>query len=115
MSIPNDQTTDKHHSGPGVIARLFWMFFGNAILFISIIFIFEHEDGMFHTADAVFWITVVALVFVRYLDIKFCGGLTATGLPASMSHWIKYTILLLICSTAVWALAHAVNYLVVNR
>jgi hypothetical protein len=115
MSIQNDQTTDKRGGGLGVIARLFWMFFGNAILFISIIFIFQHEDGMFHTADVVFWITVVALVFVRYLDIKFFGGLTATGLPASMSHWIKYTILLLICSTAVWTLAHAVNYLVVNR
>jgi hypothetical protein len=115
MPMQNDQTTDKRGGGLGVIARLFWMFFGNAILFISIIFIFQHEDGMFHSADVVFWITVVALVFVRYLDIKFFGGLTATGLPASMSHWIKYTILLLICSTAAWALAHAVNYLVVNR
>jgi hypothetical protein len=115
MSIQNDQTTDKRDGGLGIIARLFWMFFGNFILFISIISIFQHKGGVFHTADVVFWITVVALVFVRYLDIKFCGGLTATGLPASMAHWIKYVAILLICSTAVWVLAHAVNYLVVNR
>jgi len=115
MSIQNDQTTDKQGSGLGIITRLFWMFFGNAILFISIIFIFQHEGRVFHTADAVFWITVVALVFVRYLDIKLCGGLTATGLPASTAHWIKYIVILLISSTAVWVLAHAVNYLVVNR
>jgi len=114
MSIQNDRPTDKHESGLGVIARLFWMFFGNVILFISIIFIFQQEDRVFHTADAVFWITVVALVFVRYLDIKFCSGLTVTALPASMSHWKRYAILLLICSTAIWALAHGVNYLAVN-
>ncbi len=115
MSSQNDQTTDKHGSGLSIIARLFWMFFGNAILFISIIFIVEHKGGMFHTADVVFWITVAILIFVRYLDIKFCVGLTATGNPASIAHWIKYAILLLIFSTAVWAIAHAVNYLVVNR
>ena len=115
MSSQNDQTTDKQGTGLGIIARLFWMFFGNAILFISVIFVFQHKGGMFHTADVVFWITVAILIFVRYLDIKLCGGLTATGLPASMAHWIKYVAILLISSTAVWVLAHAVNYLVVNR
>ena len=88
------------------------MFFGNAILFITSIFIFEHKGGMFHTADAVFWITVAALVLARYLDMKLGTGLTATGMPASMAHWRKYVTLLLICSTAVWVLSHAANYLV---
>jgi hypothetical protein len=115
MSIQNDQTSDKHGSGLSIIARLFWMFFGNMTLCISIIFIFQHRGGVFHTADVVFWITAAVLVFVRYLDIKFCGGLTVMGLPASMAHWIKYAAILLISSTAVWILAHAVNYLVVNR
>jgi len=115
MSIQNDQTTDKQGGGLGIIMRLFWMFFGNMTLFISIVFIIEHKGGMFHTADVVFWITAAALVFVRYLDIRLCGGLTVMGLPASMAHWIKYAAILLISSTAVWGLAHAVNYLVVNR
>ena len=115
MSIQNDQATDKQGSGLGIIMRLFWMVFGNLVLFISIMFIFQHEGGVFHTADVVFWITAAALVLVRYLDIKVCGGLTATGLRASMTHWIKYAAILLISSTAVWILAHAVNYLVVNR
>ncbi|MCX5638264.1 MAG: hypothetical protein NTX52_11320, partial [Planctomycetota bacterium] len=114
MSIQNDQTTDKQGSGLGIIMRLFWMFFGNAILFISIIFVFQHKGGVFHTADVVFWVTVAVLAFVRYLDIKFCSGFTVMGLPASMAHWIKYVAILLISSTAVWVLAHAVNYLVVN-
>jgi uncharacterized membrane-anchored protein len=115
MSIQNDQTTDKQGSGLGIIVRLLWMLVGNAILFISIVFIFQHKGGLFHTADVVFWITVAALVFVRYLDIKLCGGLTVRGMPASMAHWIKYVAILLISSAAVWGISHAVNYLVVNR
>jgi len=115
MSIQNDQTSDKQGSGLGIIMRLFWMVFGNAVLFISIMFIFQHEGGVFHAADVVFWITVAALVIVRYLDIKVLGGLTVTGVPASTAHWTKYVAILLISSTAVWGFAHAVNYLVVNR
>jgi hypothetical protein len=91
------------------------MFAGNEILFISTIFILQHKGGMFHTADVVFWVTVAVLVLTRYLDIKLLGSLTATGQPASMAHWSKYTIFLLICSTAVWVLSHAINYLFVNR
>jgi hypothetical protein len=115
MSIQNDQATDKQGSGLAIIMRLFWMVFGNLVLLISIMFIFQHEGGVFHTADVVFWITAAALVLVRYLDIKVCGGLTVTGLRASTAHWTKYAAILLISSTAVWILAHAVNYLVVNR
>jgi hypothetical protein len=115
MSKQNDQTVVRHDGFLSVIARLFWMVLGNAILFISSIFIFEHEGATLHTIDAVFWITVAAIMLVRYLDIKFLGGLTATGTPASITHWRKHVTLLLICSTAVWVLAHGVNYMVVSR
>ncbi len=114
MSTKNDQPTSKQGIALGILARFFWMFLGNFILFFSIICIFEYKSGLFHTADAVFWITVAALVIVRYLDINLLDGLTATGLPASMSNWTKYVTLLLICSTAVWLLSHAVNYVVVK-
>ncbi len=114
MSTPNDKPRDKQGGILGILARFFWMFLGNFILFISIICIFEYKSRLFHTMDAVFWITVAALVIVRYLDINLLDGLTATGLPASMTHWIKYVILLLVCSTAVWVLSHIVSYMVVK-
>jgi hypothetical protein len=115
MSTHNNQSSGKQGSALGILARFFWMFIGNFILFFSIICIFEYKSGLFHTADAVFWITVAALVIVRYLDINLLDGLTATGLPASMANWTKYVTLLLICSTAVWTVSHAINYLFVNK
>jgi len=110
MSTHNDHTTDKQGSIFGLLARFFWMFVGNVILFVSIVCIFEHKNRLFHTADVVFWVTVAALLIVRYLDINLLGGLTAIGHPASMAHWRRYIIWLLACSTALWLISHIVNY-----
>jgi bacteriorhodopsin len=115
MSTHNDQPTGKQRSILGLLSRLFWMLFGNAVLFFSVVFIFEHKNGLFHTADVVFWITVAALLIVRYLDINLLDGLTATGYPASMAHWRRYIIWLLVCSTALWLISHIVNYFLILR
>jgi hypothetical protein len=115
MKKQNDQPTEKYDSPLGLLARLFWMLFGNITLFILTIVILLNQGKMFNVADVVFWITVALLVLTRYADIKLLGGLTVTDKPASMANWRKYTIFLLICSTAVWGLSHAINYLFVIR
>lgn len=91
------------------------MLIGNLILVFSIAAIVQHKGEWFYVVDLVFWITVPVLAAVRYLDIRFLDGLTATGVPASMTHWRRYVVLLLAFSAVVWAIAHAANYLFVNR
>lgn len=94
------------------MARLWWMLLGNMVLALCLIFIYRNTGGFLHAADPVFWVTVASLVLVRYLDIRFFHGRTATdGAPASITHWVRYTVLLVACSAAVWVLAHAANYL----
>ena len=115
MSTQRDQTTDRQGGFLSIVARLFWMAFGNVVLILSGVSILQHKGEMFHTADVVFWITVPVLMVVRYLDIKLWDGQTAMGTPATMAHWRKYVALLLVCSTAVWVLCHAVKYLSANR
>ena len=87
------------------------MLIGNGVLAISMISILLHEGSMFHAADWVFWITIAAIILVRYLDIKFWGGLTAAGGPATIANWNRYAAALLIGSVGVWTLSHVVNYL----
>jgi hypothetical protein len=55
------------------------------LLLLRIVFIVQNRRGFFHKADGIFGITVVSLMLARYLDIRFCKGLTATGAPASMT------------------------------
>jgi hypothetical protein len=110
MTKQNDQPTEKYDSIFSLIVRTFWMLFGNVILIASAVLIFQRKDWMFHTADVVFWGTVAALILARYLDIKLYNGLTAAGKPSTMSHWRKYTAVLLVCSIVVWGLLHVIYY-----
>ena len=113
MTKQNDQPAEKYDSILSLIVRVFWMLFGNIILIASVVLIFQRRDWMFHTADVVFWGTVAALVLARYLDIKLYNGLTATGKPATMSHWRMYAATLLVCSIVVWGLLHVIYYNIV--
>jgi hypothetical protein len=114
MSVHSPQTTDRQSTAAGLLVRLSWMLLGNAVLGLSAVLIFRNTTGFFHTADAIFWITVAGLVLLRYIDIRFLNGLTAAGAPASARHWVRYVIILSACSVAVWTFAHAMNHLVVR-
>ncbi len=48
------------------------------------------------------------LVAVRYADIRYLGGRTAEGVPATMAHWRRYVLVLMVASTAVWLTAHII-------
>ncbi len=115
MITKDQQITEKHDSILSLILRLFWMLLGNVILIVSAIFILQGKNWQFHTADAFFWGTAVALVLARYLDIKYFNGLNATGEPASMANWRKYAVVLTIGSAVIWALAHIINHIIVNK
>jgi hypothetical protein len=51
------------------------------------------------------------MIIVRLLDIKFLNGQTATGEPASVKHWRRYAIMLVLISAVIWAAAHATAHL----
>ena len=112
MSKADDLTTVKNSSVLGLLARLFWMLLGNAILAISGVSILQYKDRGFHTADAVFWIVIAILIPVRYLDIKFWEGGTCTGGPATMTDWRRYVFMLTGIAGGVWAVLHLVTYIV---
>jgi len=115
MNKQNDQPAEKYDNPLSLLARLFWMLFGNLTLLILTVFILLNKGKPFNAADVVFGVTVALLVLTRYIDVKFLGGLTVTDKPASMADWRKYTTFLLIGSTVVWGLSHTINYLFTNR
>lgn len=115
MSGPNDQIIDKQGTVLGFLARFWWMFAGNMVFAFSLVFLLLNQGGFFHPADWVYWIAVASLVSVRYLDVRFWDGQTATGRRASMRDWSRYATLLLAGAVVVWGIAHAANYLFVSR
>ena len=91
----------------GCLVRLFWMGVGNLILVLATIGIGQNRGGFTLTArDVLFWMTALCLLAVRYIDIRYLGGETADGRPASISDWRRYSAIVLGVSLVLWLGAH---------
>ena len=111
MSAPTNQPIDKQRGILAILARTFWMFLCNFALMVCAANIFMGESKSTRTSDIIFWCVVPAMIIVRFLDIKFLDGQTATGEPATLAHWRRYAVLLIVISAIIWSAAHAVVYL----
>lgn len=89
----------------GCLIPTFWMLVGNGILALSALAI-AAGSGSFGVADAFYWGTVGCMSGARYADICYFSGRTAEGKPATMAHWRRYSVILLVVSGAVWIAVH---------
>lgn len=99
--------------GMGCLTRILWMVVGNLVLIFSASFIARGHYASFSGADMVFWITMALLVLLRYADIARFHGTTAQGnQPATMAHWRRYVVGLVVVAALLWILAHGIAYLI---
>ena len=106
MATPQKEVLPNQDAASGCLVRLVWMLLGNLVLVISALSI-SHRAASFSGADVVFWVTVVAVIWLRYIDITRLHGQTATGTPATMAHWRRYSMLMAAGAFALWIIAHA--------
>jgi hypothetical protein len=83
---------------------------GNLILVLAAIGIGQNHAGFTLTGrDLFFWATALSLLVARYVDIRYLGGQTGDGHPASMTHWTRYAATVLSVSLMFWLVAHAIS------
>lgn len=104
MDGPNDTTG---HTA-GTLARLYWMCIGGAALLILFFLIIRQNPPYLSPANGAYWATVLSLVIVRYVDIRYLRGETAGGTPATLVHWRKYASNLFMASLAAWIIAQLI-------
>jgi hypothetical protein len=109
-SQPASTPVQHQQGGLGTFARIFWALVGNAVVFFVALGIYQRHTGL-TSLDWAYWITVLLLIVVRYCDIKYLGGLTAKDEPATMAHWRKYAMFLLLIAAGIWLLAHGLALL----
>jgi hypothetical protein len=83
------------------------MGFGNVGLLMAALWISQSTG--WSIADLAFWLLVGLLIGTRYIDIVRYQGTTVDGEPATTAHFKRYTLLLLVVSAAVWAVARALG------
>ena len=79
---------------------------GNAILLLCLIYIIHNHVRGLVLVDLGYWLTVVAMVAARWVDIRTYHGDTATGEPATLSHWRQYAVRLASGALVVWIIIH---------
>lgn len=98
MAPPTDRmpTADETSGCFGILLRLFWMLGGVAILiFDGMAIVLKGNRAL---TIVLYWLTVVAIIAARLVDIRFFRGETYNGKPATMKHWIRHVALLLASS-----------------
>jgi len=97
-----DQPGGEQDSGAGCLTRLYWMFLGNALLFILFGLLIQNRPKGPSFLDAGCLIAVASLVWIRYIDVRHLNGQTGEGVPATLAHWRRYSAILVSGSLAAW-------------
>lgn len=105
VAVPNQQVPAKPESSGGclsILVRLIWIFGASLLVFGAIFIIQGNASGL---ADAIFWLFTLMLILVRYVDIRYLKGETADNKPATLKHWRRYSVILLIAAGLLYLLA----------
>jgi hypothetical protein len=87
------------------------MALGNGALLLLAAHIAVSRQGFLTGIDLAFWLTVVFLLAVRYVDITGFHGQTATCEPATLTHWRRYAAVVPLLALALWLAAHGAGVL----
>ncbi len=104
-----DRSVPGQDKSAGCLARLYWMFGGNALFCFALVELALKHPRFPSPMDALCLVAMASLVYVRYYDIRHCRGLTGEGQPASMDDWRKYALRISAIGVAAWA---AVRFLI---
>ena len=102
-------TQDSQHTNlAGCLTRIAWMFGGYMLLLMVAASIVVNRGALLTPRDAAFWAVVVAVVVLRYVDVRYLHGDTADGRPATMRDWRRYSLAVVGAAVLLWLAAHAV-------
>jgi len=97
----------EYASGTGFLLRVFWMGLGNLLLVYLAGGIARVPSWSLTWRDIAYWITVVALLTARYVDVARYEGLTINSAPATQMHVRRYAVALLVIASLIWSAAQS--------
>jgi hypothetical protein len=105
--VPQPGSSPQATSFVALGLRIFWQLLGWCLLaaFAGLI---AQSSGP-SELDAVYAATVVAMAVARYVDIVRFLGTTSEGEPATVGHFWRYVVVLMLGAGAAWGAAHLVG------
>ena len=113
MVIQNKTLPEQSEDGTGclpALARLFWIFGGNAALIFCAIYIVLRRATF--VVYLIYIIVTFGLIAVRFIDIKYLNGEKMNGERASLKYWRRYALLVLISAGLLFIAARILSALI---
>jgi len=111
MTEPTTATPSKQDTMTGCLLRLTWMAGGYLVLFFLAIAITQSGGWQPTWRDAAFVAVALALIAVRFVDIRLFEGRDTEGKQATMLDWRRYAVRLVAVAAGLLLLAHLVGAL----
>jgi len=109
MTITRPRTSAKPQPKakvPHRLSRLSVLWGGiSALLVFAVLIVVRWDPGL---ADFLFWLTAIWTVLVRYVEIEHLDKKTEHIKPRALREWRRYSIILLLASGFLYALARIV-------
>jgi hypothetical protein len=102
--MQGNENVPTNTSPLGCLVRLGWMGVGNLILVLCLFGISQRPWRIFEFIDAIYLVTVAALIALRYVDIRYYAGTTSTGEPCTLADWRAYSWRVIALAGAAWCL-----------
>ena len=105
MPAQDPRTPSETESGRGclpALVRLVWIF-GGILLLYAALFVAQRKGGLL--ADLGLFALALALILVRFIDIKYLKGETMDNKPAGPREWRRYALIMMIAAGLLYALA----------
>jgi hypothetical protein len=102
----DEQQSQKSSGGISFLVRISWFAVIPVALFFIFVYIVKEHSQFPSLLDAVYWVLVLALSAIRYIDVRYFWGETGEGKPATMKDWRRFSILVAAVSLPAWVLAH---------
>ena len=93
-----NKTLQKHSEEQlgclSVLPRLYWLAAGNVIVLFSSVYIALRKATL--AVYLIYILGTICLIGARFIDIKYFKGEKLNGERASLNHWLRYTLGLLV-------------------
>jgi hypothetical protein len=108
---PHSKISSQSSSLWAAVTRLFWMFLGSGILIGLGLYIAFNTGKSVLVPSCLYWLNIVLMILVRFIDIRFLSGQTIDGEPATMQNWKRYAITLSVVAAVLWVGAFGLSHL----
>lgn len=104
--MPEQANPGSERSVLGCLLHFLWLVVGTMVLFFASVTMAQGPPWSFSSPHILFLATAALMVAVRFLDIRFFGGLTFHDEPATMRHWRRYSVSVVLAAGGLWILAN---------